>query len=376
MSLFWGLICSIWFATTAHAQAVKENDMRSAKRLFERIAGVKVPSNHPSLKAMAALLAEGKHVQAAKVATESTEFINVQVKNFALKMSNKDDSIKVPFNDFSALVAGIIRDDRNFREVLVGDYYYDIIDPSNTNDADQRNRYFNQNSYIAVETNMMDLNSALVFKSKQQLVRSAKDTSLLQRELNYNVVGLAEHPQPAGVLTTRTFAERNLSGGTNRRAVEFSLNKFLCVSIAEAADAKASDRMVGSDVERFPGGDNLKYETTCKACHAVLDGMRPAFGKLDYANFTNAAATGIFSQMHGGFFSSQKVNEDYNTYVNTIVNPQLAPVILDLENNQESSDYYTVRYNFLISRGATDANAKATLANVLNTIRDPAVLNA
>lgn len=364
--LFASVVCTAMFANAA-----SETEMRKAKKLYERLSGVKVSSSKPELKVAASYLADGKKMEAVRYITSSPDFLNVQIRNLSLRLSNKDESVKVPFNDFSALIVGIVRDNKDFREVLTADYYYDVT--GSPNEDDQRTRFFYQTNFTPVETNYMDLTKALVFRPRQQMVTMAYDTSYNQSDKSFSLISTADNPDSAGVLTTRIFAERNLSGGSNRRAVEFTLKQFLCVSMAEAADSNASDQYVGRDVERFPAGDHNKYLTSCKSCHAVMDGMRGAFAKMDYGNFTNSQATGIYSQMHGGFFKDNNVAANYSKYLTEVVNPVTLAVIPDLEKNQENSDYYKVRYDFLISRGTTVASAKSTLLAVLNTIRDPKI---
>lgn len=367
-----GLIVVSLAFVCMNAQAASDTDMRNAKKLFERLTGVKVNSSKPELKKVADLLAEGKKLEAARFVTTLPEFLNVQVKNLSLRLSNKDESVKVPFNDFSALIVGVVRDNKDFRDVLTADYSYELTGVPN--EDDQRTRYYNQSHYTVAETSYMDLTKALVLKPRQQMVVSSVDTPYNQKDKSYPLVSLANQPEPSGVLTTRTFAERALGGGTNRRAVEFSLKQFLCVSMAEAADSSASDQYVGRDVERFPAGDYNKYLNTCKSCHSVMDGMRGAFAKMDYANFTNSGATGVYSMMHGDFFKDNGIAAAYTKYLNDVVNPAQSTLIPDLENNQELSVYYKTRYDYLILRGQKPEQAKATLDGILNTIRDPKIV--
>lgn len=356
-------------AFSLNAFAASDADMRSAKKLYERMTGVKVSSKRAELKVVAEHIANGDYKAAARYITTTPDFLNVQIKNLSLRLSNKDESVKVGFNDFSALIVGVVRDNRDFREVLTSDYYYDVSGVAN--DDDPRTRFYNQNNFTPVETAFLDLTKVLTYKPRQQMVITSNDTPYMQKEKSTPVLTAANHPDPAGVLTTRTFAERNLGGGSNRRAVEFTLKQFLCVSMAEAADSSASDQYVGKDVERFPAGDYNKYLTSCKSCHSVMDGMRPAFAKMDYGNFTNSAATGIYSTVHGDFFNSNKIATKYSEYLTSVVNPSTTAVIPDLEKNQEESDYYKVRYNFLITRGSTPTQAATTMNGILNTIRDP-----
>ncbi|AHZ85037.1 hypothetical protein [Bdellovibrio bacteriovorus] len=365
------VVASAFSIVNAHAA---ESDMLKAKKLYERMTGVKVSSTKPELKQVAELIAKGDTRGAANYITGTSDFLNVQIKNLSLKLSNKDESVKVPFNDFSALIVGVVRDGKDFRDILTADYFYDV--KGVPNETDQRTRMFNQANYTPVETSYMNLQTALVQQPRQKMVKSAWSTPYLQSEKSYEMVSLDNNPEPAGVFTTRTFAERNLSGGTNRRAVEFSLKQFLCVSMAEAADSSASDQYVGRDVERFPAGDHNKYLTSCKSCHSVMDGMRGAFAKMDYTNFTTGGATGTYSQMNGDFFNQHGIQADYNTYNTNYIAKVTADILPDLVNRQENSTWFTTRLAYLIKRGTAEATARGTLMGTLDTIRDPAVANA
>ncbi|AFY02152.1 hypothetical protein Bdt_2469 [Bdellovibrio bacteriovorus str. Tiberius] len=331
-------------------------------------------STKPELKKVAELIANGDTRGAANYITGTSDFLNVQIKNLSLKLSNKDESVKVPFNDFSALIAGVVRDGKDFREILTADYFYDVKNVPKV--TDNRTRYFTQENFTPVETAYMDLQTSLQLQSRQKLVKSAWSTPYQQTDKSFDLVNLADNPEPAGVFSTRTFAERNLSGGTNRRAVEFSLKQFLCVSMAEAADSSASDQYVGRDVERFPAGDHNKYLTSCKSCHSVMDGMRGAFAKMDYTNFTTGGATGTYSQMNGDFFNQHGIQAEYSTYSTNYITKVTNEILPDLVNRQENSTWFTTRLAYLIKRGTAEASARNTLMGTLNTIRDPAAANA
>lgn len=345
------ILIAICFAfISVRSEAASKEDMRNAKKLYERMTGVKVPSTKPELKKVADFLAAGKNTEAAQYITTTSDFMNVQVRNFALRLSNKDQSVNVPFNDFSALVAGVVRDNTDFREILTSDYYYEVAKGASLTEDVRRRVFDTAGLYGQVESAFLNLNDqeTLVKKDRQQLVYKALNkVSVDQIEEPANpFVTLKNNPDPAGVLTTRRFAELNLSGGTNRRAVEFSMKQFLCVSMAEAGDANASDQFVGKDVERFPAGDHNKYLTSCKSCHSVMDGMRGAFAKMDYVYFINGVATSRYSQMHGDFYKDNQVRSEYEKYFNDTVIPHYKTTIVDLAYEQKNSEYYKARYNY------------------------------
>ena len=93
-----------------------------AKRLHDRIAGV--PPDEATLTAMAAEIDANRELDAALMATDAPEFHSVTLKNFAAPWTNRDRSVFVPLNDYIATVIGIVRDERDFREILYGDIIY------------------------------------------------------------------------------------------------------------------------------------------------------------------------------------------------------------------------------------------------------------
>ncbi|MFM6927516.1 MAG: hypothetical protein ACKOX6_03590 [Bdellovibrio sp.] len=366
-------VIALSFSVQAQTITPTDADISLAKKLYERMTGVKASAKKAELQKVISLVAAGKNADAAAYITTTPDFLNVQVKNFALRLSNKDNSVNVGFNDFAALVTGVVRDNKDFRDILTAEYYYDIT--GGGNELDQRTRLINQTNYSVAETTYLDLTTALTFHPKQQLIVKSADTGIPQAERSNLYVTTGDNPEPSGVFTTRTFAERSLSGGTNRRAVDFTMNQFLCVTMAEAADSNASDQYIGRDVERFPGGDYNKFLTSCKSCHSVMDAMRPAFGKMDYINLSNGQATGSYSNMNGQFYNNHKIGDQFTNFYNSFYKATIDTVLPDLDINQENSDYYKTRYAFLTARGATPESAKTTLAGVLNTIRDPKVAN-
>jgi len=105
------------------------------------------------------------------------------------------------------------------------------------------------------------------------------------QQLLYNGAGATVvNPDAAGVLTSRGFMQAHAIAGTNRRLVEYSFREFLCIPIDQWADSSAPEKYIGRDVDRFPGGDHLKFTTTCRACHTVMDGLRGAFARVTFSS--------------------------------------------------------------------------------------------
>lgn len=269
-------IVMLGFTSYTHAQ--NQQQINNAKWIFERITGVKWAADHP-LILQAALLPQN---QIADMASQQPQFLNVTVKEFALEMSTRDETIRLPLNDFAASVMGVVRDNRDARELLFGNFYY-VGDPARI-PADIPNVVANANTlatqvlrsnshYEALDSKVrkLDVGSVLMRVEGQSLVSAIAN----------NVNTVVANPDPAGILTSRTWIEAHAVAGTNRRPVEFAFRQFMCLPIEQWADAAASDVRIGRDIDRFPGDDHMKFQTSCKSCHTVMDGFRGAWARWD-----------------------------------------------------------------------------------------------
>lgn len=274
-ALITGLMSGAW----AQTQAEKDE----AKWLMERITGVKWAADHPAVLQAAQQVAAGSRSGAAALAVQQPQFLNVMVKNFALEMSTREETIRLPLNDFTATIMGIVRDNTDFREALYGNFFYvgnpDLIPADIPNViADPNNlgrRVLDSNDHYEAldsKTRKLDVGAVLMRVNNQRLVQN--DTN--------NIYTLMNNPDPAGVLTSRTWIGAHAIAGTNRRPFEYTVREFLCMPIESIADAGASDLRIGRDIDRFPGGDHLKFQTSCKSCHTVMDGFRGAWARWNF----------------------------------------------------------------------------------------------
>ena len=295
--LFLGVI-----ALPASAQVMPEpNAPVSAARaraalIYQRLTGIKAPIDSPILKAMEADVAAGNSMAAAAKATDDPEFYNNTVKHFAAKMSTRAESISAGLNDFVAPVIGIVRDDRPAKDFLTGNYLYVPTVAAQTQPGFRRNTNVD-NDYGIDTPATLDFNmlrSNRVFDELNRVradlftgleYRAGQPIAVLQANRNNGAVTrqpvIRNNPDAAGLLTTRSFANSHAIAGTNRRMVQFAFRQFLCIDIAQWADASAPDSRIGRDVPRDPGGDPNFFLRTCKACHSVMDGFRGAFATLD-----------------------------------------------------------------------------------------------
>ncbi len=307
------------FATSLVETYTAEEYKPLARRLFERITGVKIASGDERVSKMAGLLAKGKPNSAINIALNDPSFTNVRARNFALQLSNKANSLNVNLDDMSALITGIIRDDIDFREILTAHYHYELSNGHSyknnfnmlleNNFAEAEGLYLARDYVYTYDRRLPDLHLGLE-KTSGMFVPISYNTGKLNKIyskpgrkdglVDESMVQTERHPDPAGILTTRGFGASQYSGGTNRRPVEFVVRNFLCSSMGEIANNMASDAYVGKDVSRFPGGNHQTYLNSCKSCHTVMDSFRGAFAKSDFKQLSGQFGENA-ALFHGDF---------------------------------------------------------------------------
>jgi hypothetical protein len=316
----------------AHAQ-VKPNIMAAdptamelkARKIYERLTGTKLPADSPLVAQMVELLNKGDLAGAAQIATADPNFLNITVKLMALEMSTRDETIKTPLNDMVAGIIGVTRDQTDARELLTGDFYY-MGSGTGVRVGVVPDILLSNNHYADLESTRQNLATNLVRVTGQQIATSTTAS--------------VANPDPAGVLTSRAFMGAHATMGTNRRLVEYTFRQFACVPLNEWADTGASDARIGRDIDRFPAGDHMKFLTSCKGCHTVMDGFRGAFANWDFdglglknstvntkgntaADFTIAAdANGVVTKMNRNntIFPSGYITTN-NSFVNNAIRP-------------------------------------------------------
>ncbi len=239
-----------------------------ALEIYKRLVGVTTPIDSPVLVDMEEQINAGNLRGAAAIATDQPGFYNLVVRDFAARMSTRDESINEDLNDFIATFIGVTRDDLDARLLLTGNFFY-----KGSIDAPVRNDIYNDilgsnRHYDDLRNDNYDL-TAVLTRENTQYMRNGNDSYV-------------NHPDAAGVITSRAFMGAHALDGTNRRLVEYTMKQFTCNEMEEWADATASDIRVGRDIDRAPGGEASKYLTTCKSCHSVMDGFRGAFAKYDF----------------------------------------------------------------------------------------------
>lgn len=241
-----------------------------AWKLHNRLAGI--PPKQDVLNDMSAAISQGDPEAAARIAMENPSFYNITLKNWIKPWSNRDQTPRVPMNDYVATILGVIRDDTPFDKILYDDIIYIVDDAtlpvySNTDN----------NHYRNAETQNLDFRDTLVVRKQSDITGTP-------------AAGIA------GVTTTRNAGENYFSAGTNRRVNRFIFMNYLCKDYEDLHDITIPDFRVARDVERNPGGDSRTYKNRCVGCHAGQDGLRGAYA---YYNFTGGRLAYTPGQVQG-----------------------------------------------------------------------------
>ena len=241
----------LFTALSASADAVDQ-----AKRLHDRIAGV--APDETTLINMRDAINASDPLGAAMMATLAPEFYSVTLKNFAAPWTNRDQSVFVPLDDYTATIIGMVRDDADFREILSADVVYVGSGPGVPGYSTTSNAH-----YEALEANGTDLQANL--------------TATTQSSLN----GLPPNAT-AGILTSRSASRAFFIAGTNRAMFRFTMLNHLCLDMEQVHDVSRVPDRIRQDVSRSPGGDSRVFLNNCIGCHSGMDAMAQAFAYYDF----------------------------------------------------------------------------------------------
>src|SRR5271165_2308050 len=159
-----------------------------ATRMYNRIAGIP-----PTAAQLASMMAAPDPVTAALIATQDPAFYNDTIRNLAAPWTNRDQSVFVPLNDYTATVVGMVRDDVPFNTLLTADLVY-IADAASGVPAYSP---ANNDMYTAMDAANVDLKAHLVSSTQSALIGIPAAAT-------------------AGIITTRGAASAFFINGTNR----------------------------------------------------------------------------------------------------------------------------------------------------------------
>ena len=232
-----------------------------ATRMYNRIAGV------PPAAAVLANMTATDPVSAALLATNDPAFYNDTIRNLAAPWTNRDQSVFVPLNDYTATVVGMVRDDLPFNTLLSADLVY-IADAASGVPAYSPT---NNDMYQSMDTNNVDLKAHLV-PSTQSALSGIPSTAT------------------AGVMTTRGAASAFFINGTNRAMFRFTVMNHLCNDLQTVMDTTRPPDRIRQDVTRSPGGASTLFLNNCIGCHSGMDPMAQAFAYYDFNNIDPTTA--------------------------------------------------------------------------------------
>jgi hypothetical protein len=228
-----------------------------ARRIHDRLAGV--PPTDSTLDSMAADIAGGDPESAAFTAMENSGFYNITLKNWAAPWTNREQSVFVSLNDYTATVIGMVRDDVPFNTLLSADIVY-VGDGSLGLPGYSIS---NNSHYEEMENRGIDLKNGLR-RTEQSTVTNLPPNAT------------------AGIMTTRAAAEAFFIAGTNRAMSRFTMLNHLCRDMEEVHDTSRIPDRIRQDVARSPGGDSRVFLNNCIGCHSGMDPLTQAFA---YYNF-------------------------------------------------------------------------------------------
>ena len=233
-----------------------------AARMYNRIAGV------PPSAAVLANMTATDAVSAALMATNDPAFYNNTIRNMAAPWTNRDQSVFVPLNDYTATVVGMVRDNVPFNTLLSADLIYIANASATSTYSLPAYSPANNNLYQAMDDNNVDLSTALTPTTQS------------------SITGIPA-AATAGVMTTRGAASAFFVNGTNRAMFRFTMMNHLCNDMPTVMDTTRPPDRIRQDVTRSPGGVSTLFLTNCVGCHSGMDPMAQAFA---YYNFSYPAS--------------------------------------------------------------------------------------
>jgi len=256
-------VCAAALALLSGNALAAGPNANQATRMYNRIAGIT-----PTAAELAQMMAAGDPVTAALIATQDPAFYNNTIRNLAAPWTNRDQSVFVPLNDYTATVVGMVRDNVPFNTLLSADTIYIAGSGATSTYGLPAYSPANNDLYQAMDDNNVDLKANLV-----PTTQSA-------------VTGIPA-AATAGVMTTRGAASAFFVNGTNRAMFRFTMMNHLCDDLPTIMDTTRPPDRIRQDVTRSPGGVSALFLTNCVGCHSGMDPMAQAFA---YYNFSYPAS--------------------------------------------------------------------------------------
>jgi len=250
-----------------------------ARVIFTALTGVPVSIDDARLVQMESLIAAGNERGAAAIATGDAAFYDVRLRDIGRRLSTRDELRTAPLSDFVATYVGVIRDQRDARDLLTGNFYYradaakvGLNGAPAVRGDEAQHIVLSNDHYDDITAGNYSLYGVLTRVDGQKTYTGDPDEG----------GSLQPITDAAGLISSRAFMMAHADAGTMRRPLEFSFRQFMCVPMESWMDASRPDDWIGRDVDRYPGGSNQTYQVTCKACHTQMDAFRGAFAYFDW----------------------------------------------------------------------------------------------
>ena len=297
-----------------------------ATRMYNRIAGI--PPTADKITQMTAT----DPVSAALIATQDPSFLNNTIRNLAAPWTNRDQSVFVPLNDYTATVIGMVKDNVPFNTLLSADLVY-IADSGAGVPAYSSG---NNAMYDALDANNVDLSQHLVTSTQSALTGIPAAAT-------------------AGVMTTRGAGSAFFINGTNRAMFRFTMLNHLCNDLQLVMDITRPPDRIRQDVTRSPGGVSTLFLNNCIGCHSGMDPMAQAFA---FYNFTNTDTTST-DTMGTVVYTAGQVQPKY--HINNTNFPQGFNTMDDAwENRWRTGPNYVLGWNATLPGKGNGAKSLGT----------------
>lgn len=248
------------FASTSKQSTPKVQELtpteRYAQKLYLRVTGAPANLFDPRFRRIVDLIKRGNMMGAARVMTDTPNFLNVRMRNFSIPYIDKSKRPVDTLTDLQTLIIGVTRDELDARLILTGNLRYSGYSGLGLPAVSRANN----DHFAQFEARAMDFNRDLERVDKQW------------EDMDY----------VAGALTTRAWAAAYYNGGTNRLALKYAFEAFLCSPIDEWKIRGLPDFYVRRDIDRAEGGKPQEFQNNCRNCHSAMDGLGGAFAKLDF----------------------------------------------------------------------------------------------
>jgi hypothetical protein len=260
--------CTLALLAAQAAAPAFAGPTEQAERIYERLAGTQPPP--AVLSQMVTAIQNGGQqglLAAAVIATDpknAPTFYNVTLKNMVTPWTNRNQTVFMPLNDYTATVIGMVRDNVPFNTVLSDDILY-TVNSSGLPAVSAANN----DHYAMAESNGVDLSATLV-KTTQSGA--------------YGTPAAAT----AGVITSAAGAGAYFVAGTNRAMFRFTMINYMCNDMQTLMDTSRPTDRIRQDVARSPGGDSRIFLNNCVGCHSGMDPNAQAFA---YYNFDATSNT-------------------------------------------------------------------------------------